>query len=940
MSDITISPYIEIKGARVHNLKNINVLIPRNQFVVVTGVSGSGKSSLAFDTLFAEGQRRYVESLSAYARQFLGRIDKPEVDYIKGIPPAIAIEQKVNTRNPRSTVGTSTEIYDYLKLLFARIGRTISPISGEEVSRHTVSDVVDYILSYEKGTRILIAAPLRPRNGRSLLQEAELLLQQGFSRLETGNEVFRIDELLAGNNTNFCKGECNVVVDRVQADNDEDNINRMADSVQTAFFEGNGECIIKVFTSSEIIKRSFSSRFEADGIIFEEPSVHMFSFNNPVGACPTCEGYGKVIGIDEDLVVPNKSLSVYQDAIACWKGEKMKEWRDKLVYSASKFNFPVHKPYYELTEEQRHLLWTGNRYFNGLNDFFRHLEEQTYKIQYRVMLSRYRGKTVCPDCRGSRLKKEAGYVKVNKKSIQDIVLMPVSELKIFFDNLNLKESDEKIARRLLIEIRNRVAFLYDVGLGYLTLNRLSSSLSGGESQRINLATSLGSSLVGSIYILDEPSIGLHSRDTHRLIGVLHKLRQLGNTVLVVEHDEDIMLESDHIIDMGPLAGRLGGEVVFQGNHNDLINNTGSLTADYLTGREKIELPSYRRKWNNYIEIIGARENNLKNLKVKFPLNTITVVTGVSGSGKSSLVSKILYPALTKLLGGYGERTGQHDAILGDTQLLTSIEFVDQNPIGKSSRSNPVTYLKAYDEIRKLYSDQQAAKYQGFNPSHFSFNVDGGRCDECQGEGTIKVEMQFLADVYLVCESCGGKRFKEEVLEVKYKEHTINDILNMTVNQSIELFSKGKSSTEKKIVKKLQPLQDVGLGYIKLGQSSSTLSGGESQRVKLASFLAKEKDTPTLFIFDEPTTGLHFHDIRKLLDSFNALMERGHSIIVIEHNLEVIKSADWIIDLGPEGGDKGGYIVFEGTPEDLVNMENSYTAIALKEKLKNNTIAGA
>lgn len=940
MSDITISPYIEIKGARVHNLKNINVLIPRNQFVVVTGVSGSGKSSLAFDTLFAEGQRRYVESLSAYARQFLGRIDKPEVDYIKGIPPAIAIEQKVNTRNPRSTVGTSTEIYDYLKLLFARIGRTISPISGEEVSRHTVSDVVDYILSYEKGTRILIAAPLRPRNGRSLLQEAELLLQQGFSRLETGNEVFRIDELLAGNNTNFCKGECNVVVDRVQADNDEDNINRMADSVQTAFFEGNGECIIKVFTSSEIIKRSFSSRFEADGIIFEEPSVHMFSFNNPVGACPTCEGYGKVIGIDEDLVVPNKSLSVYQDAIACWKGEKMKEWRDKLVYSASKFNFPVHKPYYELTEEQRHMLWTGNRYFNGLNDFFRHLEEQTYKIQYRVMLSRYRGKTVCPDCRGSRLKKEAGYVKVNKKSIQDIVLMPVSELKIFFDNLNLQESDEKIARRLLIEIRNRVAFLHDVGLGYLTLNRLSSSLSGGESQRINLATSLGSSLVGSIYILDEPSIGLHSRDTHRLIGVLHKLRQLGNTVMVVEHDEDIMLESDHIIDMGPLAGRLGGEVVFQGNHNDLINSTGSLTADYLTGREKIELPSYRRKWNNYIEIIGARENNLKNLKVKFPLNTITVVTGVSGSGKSSLVSKILYPALTKLLGGYGERTGQHDAILGDTQLLTAIEFVDQNPIGKSSRSNPVTYLKAYDEIRKLYADQQAAKYQGFNPSHFSFNVDGGRCDECQGEGTIKVEMQFLADVYLVCESCGGKRFKEEVLEVKYKEHTINDILNMTVNQSIELFSKGKSSTEKKIVKKLQPLQDVGLGYIKLGQSSSTLSGGESQRVKLASFLAKEKDTPTLFIFDEPTTGLHFHDIRKLLDSFNALMERGHSIIVIEHNLEVIKSADWIIDLGPEGGDKGGYIVFEGTPEDLVNIENSYTAIALKEKLKNNTTAGA
>ena len=932
MSDKKISPFIEIKGARVHNLKNINVLIPRNQFIVVTGVSGSGKSSLAFDTLFAEGQRRYVESLSAYARQFLGRIDKPDVDFIKGIPPAIAIEQKVNTRNPRSTVGTSTEIYDYLKLLFARIGRTVSPVSGEEVTRHTVSDVVDFMLSFEKGTRILIGAPLRQKNGRTLLQEAELLLQQGFTRLETENEIFRIDELLAANKTNFCKGECNVVIDRVQADENEDNINRMADSVQTAFFEGNGECIIKVFTPSEIIKRSFSSRFEADRIVFEEPSVHMFSFNNPAGACPSCEGYGKVIGIDEDLVVPNKSLSVYQDAIACWKGEKMKEWRDKLVYSASKFNFPVHKPYYELTEEQRHLLWTGNQYFSGLNNFFRHLEEQTYKIQYRVMLSRYRGKTVCPECRGSRLKKEAGYVKIVGKSIQDIVLMPVSELKLFFDNLNLQESDEKIARRLLLEIRNRIAFLNNVGLGYITLNRLSSSLSGGESQRISLATSLGSSLVGSIYILDEPSIGLHSRDTHRLVGVLQKLRQLGNTVLVVEHDEEIMLASNHLIDMGPLAGRLGGEVVFQGNHSDLIKSTGSLTADYLTGRKKIELPAYRRKWNNYIEIAGARENNLKNLKVKFPLNTITVVTGVSGSGKSSLVSKILFPALAKLLGGYGERTGQHDAILGDTHLLTAIEFVDQNPIGKSSRSNPVTYLKAYDEIRKLYADQQAAKYQGFNPSHFSFNVDGGRCDECLGEGTIKVEMQFLADVYLVCESCGGKRFKEEVLEVKYKDHTINDILNMTVNQSIEFFRKAKSTTEKKIVKKLQPLQDVGLGYIKLGQSSSTLSGGESQRVKLASFLAKEKDTPTLFIFDEPTTGLHFHDIRKLLDSFNALMERGHSIIVIEHNLEVIKSADWVIDLGPEGGNNGGHIVFEGVPEELVKIENSYTGIALKGKL--------
>lgn len=658
----------------------------------------------------------------------------------------------------------------------------------------------------------------------------------------------------------------------------------------------------------------------------------MFSFNNPVGACPACEGYGKVIGIDEDLVVPNKSLSIYQDAIACWKGEKMGEWRDRLIYNAGKFDFPVHKPYYELTGEQRHLLWTGNRHFNGLNEFFRHLEEQTYKIQYRVMLSRYRGKTICPECRGSRLKKEAGYVKISGKSIQDLVLMPVSELSKFFDEIRLSGADEMTGRRLLIEIRSRLSFLCDVGLGYLTLNRLSSSLSGGESQRINLATSLGSSLVGSIYILDEPSIGLHSRDTSRLIGVLQRLRQLGNTVLVVEHDEEIMRAANHIIDMGPLAGRLGGEVVFEGNHQDLVTSSGSLTADYLTGRKEIPLPTYRRKWNNYIEVVGARENNLKNLRVKFPLNTITVVTGVSGSGKSSLVTRILHPAMTKLLGGYGDRTGQHDAILGDTHRITAVEFVDQNPIGKSSRSNPVTYLKAYDEIRKLYADQQSAKYQGLNPSHFSFNVEGGRCEECQGEGTIKVEMQFLADVYLVCESCGGKRFKDEVLEVKYRDHTIDDILNLTVDQAVELFVKGKTSTEKKIVKRLQPLQDVGLGYVQLGQSSSTLSGGESQRVKLASFLAKEKDTPTLFIFDEPTTGLHFHDIRKLLESFNALMERGHSIIIIEHNLEVIKSADWVIDLGPEGGDKGGFLIFEGTPEELVKTENSYTAVALRDKL--------
>jgi excinuclease ABC subunit A len=932
MSDTKIVPSIEIKGARVHNLKNINILIPRGKFTVVTGVSGSGKSSLAFDTLFAEGQRRYVESLSAYARQFLGRIDKPEVDYIKGIPPAIAIEQKVNTRNPRSTVGTSTEIYDYLKLLFARIGRTFSPVSGSEVSRHAVSDVVDYIVSFEPGTRVLIGAPLTPKNGRTLLQEAELLLQQGFSRLETKNEIYQIDQLVADNKTDFCNGACTIVIDRIQSNSDEDNVNRMADSVQTAFFEGGGACVIKVYAGTDVIERTFSSRFEADGIEFEEPSVHMFSFNNPVGACPTCEGYGKVIGIDEDLVIPNKSLSVYQDAIACWKGEKMGEWRDKLIYAAAKFDFPVHKPWYELTEDQRILVWTGNRYFSGLHEFFKHLEEQTYKIQYRVMLSRYRGKTICPECRGSRLKKETGYVKIDGKSIQDLVLMPIAELNGFFRQIGLSDQDTRIGKRLLIEISSRLTFLCDVGLGYLTLNRLSSTLSGGESQRINLATSLGSSLVGSIYILDEPSIGLHSRDTHRLIGVLQKLKKLGNTVLVVEHDEEIMRAADHIVDMGPLAGRLGGEVVFEGNHQDLISSSGSLTAEYLTGREQIIIPAWRRKWNNFIEIVGARENNLKNLRVKFPLNVITVVTGVSGSGKSSLVTKILYPALTKLLGGYGERTGHHDALLGDAHLITGVEFVDQNPIGKSSRSNPVTYLKAYDEIRKLYADQQAAKYLGLNPSHFSFNVEGGRCEACQGEGTIKVEMQFLADVYLICETCGGKRFKDDILDVRYKDHTIDDILNLTVDQAIELFGKGKSSTEKKIVKKLKPLQDVGLGYVQLGQSSSTLSGGESQRVKLASFLVKEKDTPTLFIFDEPTTGLHFHDIRKLLESFQALMERGHTIIIIEHNLEVIKSADWIIDLGPDGGDKGGYILFEGTPENLVNTVGSFTGVALREKL--------
>ncbi|PIF06118.1 MAG: excinuclease ABC subunit A [Draconibacterium sp.] len=926
------SKVIEIQHARVHNLKNISLKIPLNTFTVITGVSGSGKSSLAFDTLFAEGQRRYVESLSSYARQFLGRINKPEVDFIKGIPPAIAIEQKVNTRNPRSTVGTSTEIYDYLKLLFARVGKTISPITGNVVKRDRVTDVLDSINTFTEGTRLLIVAPLKPQNGRTVLQEAELLMQQGFSRIETTNGIEKIEDLLANGETNFCSGNCNIVIDRLTVQSDEDTQTRLADSVQTAFYEGHGACIVKLFDDDKTIVKEFSNRFEADGIKFDSPTEHLFSFNNPVGACSTCEGYGKVIGIDEDLVIPNKSLSIYQDAIACWKGEKMSKWKDQLIYSAEKFKFPIHKPFYKLTEEQKFLLWTGNSYFKGLNRFFKYLEEKSYKIQYRVMLSRYRGKTICPECKGSRLKKEAGYVKINGYSIQQMVLMPVSELKSTFEKLKFTTHEEKIARRLLIEIKSRLQFLCDVGLGYLTLNRLSATLSGGESQRINLATSLGSSLVGSLYILDEPSIGLHSRDTERLISVLRKLQKIGNTVLVVEHDEEIIRAADEIIDIGPFAGQHGGEVVFQGSHNKLAENPNSLTTRYLTGIEKIEVPKQRRKWNNFIEIVGARENNLKNLTVRFPLNTLTVVTGVSGSGKSSLVSKILTPGIIKILGGYGERTGHHDAIRGDFKMLSALEFVDQNPIGKSSRSNPVTYLKAYDEIRKLYAGQQAAKIQGLKPSHFSFNVDGGRCDECQGEGTIKVEMQFLADVFLVCESCGGKRFKEDILEVRYREQNIDDILNLTVNQAVELFSKGESTTEKKIVKRLKPLQDVGLGYISLGQSSSTLSGGESQRVKLASFLAKERDEPTFFVFDEPTTGLHFHDIKKLLDSFNALISRGHSIVVIEHNIDVIKSADWIIDLGPEGGNEGGNLVFEGVPEALAECKESYTGKALKDKL--------
>jgi len=925
MSDNSKDQYIEIKGAKVHNLKNIDIKIPRDKLVVITGLSGSGKSSLAFDTLYAEGQRRYVESLTSYARQFLGRMDKPEVDYIKGIPPAIAIEQKVNTRNPRSTVGTSTEIYDYIKLLYARIGRTFSPVSGDEVLRHEVVDVVNYVNSFPVGTKITIVAPMQINPGRTLQKEADLLLQQGFTRLELDDEIVKISDL---DHLKKVPKEINVLIDRMPVSLDEDFASRVADSVQTAFLEGKGECLIRAEQENQTENGYFSNRFEADGITFEEPSLHLFSFNNPIGACPVCEGYGKTVGIDEDLVVPNKSLSVFSDAIVCWKGEKMSEWKEQLVLHSVKFGFPIHKPYYELSAEQKRLLWTGNSYFEGLNAFFKQLEEQSYKIQYRVMLSRYRGKTICPECEGTRLKKEASYVKVGGKSVTELVNLPVAELQGFFRQLTLSESDRVVAERLLIEINNRIEFLCDVGLGYLTLNRLSSTLSGGESQRINLATSLGSSLVGSMYILDEPSIGLHPRDTGKLIKVLRKLQQLGNSVLVVEHDEEIMRAADYLIDIGPLAGQHGGEVVFEGTHDELVHNPVSLTAKYLTGAENIPVPDSRRTWNNYIEITGARENNLKGFDVKFPLNTLTVVTGVSGSGKSSLIKRILYPALVKYYGGYGEKTGDHTALSGDLDRITAVEFVDQNPIGKSSRSNPVTYLKIYDEIRKLYAEQPVAKINGFTPSHFSFNIDGGRCETCQGEGMIKVEMQFMADILLTCESCGGKRFKTDVLDVTYRTKNIHELLELTVDEAIEFFN--EKSTGKKIAKKLQPLQDVGLGYVHLGQSSNTLSGGESQRVKLASFLAKEKDEATLFIFDEPTTGLHFHDIHKLLESMNALISRGHTILVIEHNPEVIKVADWVIDLGPEGGDKGGYKLYEGTPEGLVKCTTSYTGSFLRD----------
>lgn len=914
---------IIIKGAQVHNLKNVDVAIPRNKLVVITGLSGSGKSSLAFDTLYAEGQRRYVESLSSYARQFLGRLDKPKVEYIKGIAPAIAIEQKVNTTNARSTVGTSTEIYDYIKLLYARIGRTFSPVSGQEVKKNTVSDVINDVKNFTLDSKWLLLAPIHLEDGRQLEDKLKVLLQQGFSRILVGKEMVRLDDLP----TSLAHKDILLIIDRIVVKEEDEFYNRLADAVQTAFFEGKGICYLQELNSEK--RYSYSNNFEMDGITFLEPNVHLFSFNNPYGACPVCEGYGKIIGIDAELVVPNTTLSIYENAIFPWRGESMSWFRDELVNNAYKFDFPIHKPFYQLTEEQKELIWKGNKYFQGLNDFFKELEEKNYKIQNRVMLSRYRGKTKCNSCNGKRLRIEASYVKINSKTVSDLVDLPIKHLVSFFKNIDLDVYEKQIAKRLLIEINNRLSFLTDVGLDYLTLNRNSASLSGGESQRINLATSLGSSLVGSMYILDEPSIGLHPKDTERLIKVLLSLRDLGNTVIVVEHDEDIMKAADMIIDIGPEAGTLGGNLVAQGTYEEILKST-SLTARYLNGDLEIAIPKKRRPFKNFIEIKGARENNLQNIDVTFPLDVLTVITGVSGSGKSTLVKKILFPAMQKKLDNAGEKAGQFTELTGSFSQIKHIEYVDQNPIGRSSRSNPVTYIKAYDDIRELYAKEKLSKIRGYQAKHFSFNVDGGRCETCKGEGSINVEMVFMADVQLPCETCNGKRFKKEVLEVYFEGKNINDILTMTIDDSIAFFKEAKQN---KITQKLQPLQDVGLGYVQLGQSSSTLSGGEAQRIKLASFLVKgaTKDK-ALFVFDEPTTGLHFHDIKKLLVSFDALIEKGHSILVIEHNLDLIKCADWIIDLGPEGGENGGKLLATGTPENIVKIDQSITGKYLREKL--------
>jgi excinuclease ABC subunit A len=915
---------ILIKGAQIHNLKNLDVVIPRNELVVITGLSGSGKSSLAFDTLYAEGQRRYVESLSSYARQFLGRLDKPKVEYIKGIAPAIAIEQKVNTTNARSTVGTSTEIYDYLKLLFARIGKTFSPISGKEVKKDTVTDILVKVKTFALDSKWLLLSPIHLEEGRKLEDKLKVLLQQGFARILVNNEMVRLDEL---DQHSLDNKDILLIIDRIVVKEEEEFFNRLADAVQTAFFEGKGVCYLQGLDTKKRIE--FSANFELDGITFLEPNIHLFSFNNPYGACPTCEGYGNIIGIDEELVIPNTALSVFENAIYPWRGESMGWYRDQLVNNAYKFDFPIHKPYFELTEEQKELLWKGNKFFIGLDDFFKELEEKNYKIQNRVMLSRYRGKTKCTTCKGKRLRKEANYITICGSTISELVDLSIKRLIPFFKELSLSEYDQKVAKRLLIEINNRLAFLSDVGLDYLTLNRNSATLSGGESQRINLATSLGSSLVGSMYILDEPSIGLHPKDTERLIKVLKNLRDLGNTVIVVEHDEDIMKAADRIIDIGPEAGTFGGELVAEGTFDEILK-ADSLTAKYLNGQLEIAVPKNRRKSNNFIEIKGARENNLQNIDVVFPLESLTVITGVSGSGKSTLVKKILFPAMQKKLEGIGDKAGQFSEITGSFSHIKHIEYVDQNPIGRSSRSNPVTYIKAYDDIRDLYAKEKLSKVRGYQAKHFSFNVDGGRCETCKGEGSINVEMVFMADVSLPCETCGGKRFKKEVLEVSFEGKNIDDILTMTIDDAITFFAENKQT---KITQKLQPLQDVGLGYVQLGQSSSTLSGGEAQRIKLASFLVKGvTKEKALFVFDEPTTGLHFHDIKKLLASFDALIEKGHSIIVVEHNLDLIKCADWIIDLGPEGGENGGQLLAVGTPEDIVKNKKSITGFYLKEKM--------
>lgn len=914
---------ILIKGARLHNLKNIDVAIPRNKLVVITGLSGSGKSSLAFDTLFAEGQRRYVESLSSYARQFLGRLNKPNVDYIKGISPAIAIEQKVNSTNPRSTVGTSTEIYDYLKLIFARIGKTYSPVSGNEVKKETVTDVINYIKSLAVNTKVLLLAPVHIPEERNLLQTLKILAQQGYSRIKYKGEIIRIEDVDTEIEHDF-----HLVIDRIVVQEDEDFYNRLGDAVQTAFFEGKGECIIEDVKAEK--QTTFNNKFELDGIQFLEPNTHLFSFNNPYGACPACDGFGNVIGIDDDLVIPNTSLSIYENAILPWKTDSFAQYKNDLIDNAYKFDIPIHKPWFQLSEDQKLLIWNGNKSFQGIHDFFKHLEEKSYKIQYRVMLSRYRGKTKCAVCNGKRLRPETDNIKIDNKNISELVDLPLNELADFFKNIQLNSYDQQIAKRLLVEINNRLQFLNDVGLSYLTLNRTSTTLSGGESQRINLATSLGSSLVGSMYILDEPSVGLHPKDTERLIKVLKDLRNLGNTVIVVEHDEDIMKAADYIIDIGPEAGTLGGEIVAEGNYDEILKSE-SLTAKYLNHQLKIEVPKVRRKSDQIIEVIGAREHNLKNINVTFPLNCLTVVTGVSGSGKSTLVSKILYPAIQKQLGGYGEKVGQFTELKGAVKTIENIEFINQNPIGRSSRSNPVTYVKAFDDIRTLFASEKLSKIRNYQPKHFSFNVEGGRCETCKGDGEVTIEMQFMADVHLECEACKGKRFKKEVLQVTFQGKSINDVLNSTIDDAVAFFTKHR---ETKIAKKLKPLQDVGLGYVTLGQSSSTLSGGEAQRIKLASFLVKgTRQDKSLFIFDEPTTGLHFHDIKKLLKSFNALIENGHSIIVIEHNIDLIKCADYIIDLGKEGGKLGGELIFQGTPEELIKCKESYAAPYLAEKLR-------